>query len=108
MKEFSFEDSGHPVFRASSAFGSRTLQKVRWKTHRTINSANQLSIYGAVADWCDDLAQQILGQSFLSIEKSSAKVNEQLNRTLAPEEVNTLIGAALLGNSCSSIEKSIA
>ena len=44
---------------------------------RTINSANQLSIYGAIADWCDDLTQQILGQSFSSMERSIAKVHGQ-------------------------------
>ena len=35
---------------------------------RTINSATQLSIYGAVADWCDHLAQQILGQKLRHAE----------------------------------------
>ena len=55
---------------------------------RTITSANQLSIFGAVAECCDDLAQQIAGRSFSSFEKSIAKVTEQLNRRLAPEEVN--------------------
>ena len=57
---------------------------------RTISLANQLSIHGAVTDWCDELAQQIPGQSFSTIEKSIAKLNEQLIRKLAPEEVNTL------------------
>ena len=61
---------------------------------RTVNPANQLSIYGALKDWCDALAQQILDQSFSSIVKSIAKVNEQLNRKLAPEEVNTLTKAS--------------
>ena len=42
-----------------------------------IKFANQLSIYGAVADWCDELTQQIPGQSFSSMQTSAAKVNEQ-------------------------------
>ena len=42
---------------------------------RTINSANQLSIYGAIADWRDELTQQILGNLFSSMEKSIAKAN---------------------------------
>ena len=30
---------------------------------RTISSANQLGISGAIADWCDELTQQIFGSS---------------------------------------------
>ena len=60
---------------------------------RTRNSANKLSVHGAVADWCDALIQQIFDQSCSTIENSIAKVNEQLNRKLAPEEVNTLVKA---------------
>ena len=65
-----FEDSGHPVFRASSALDRGFLKKKGGQctihfsgdpSHaeilfRTINSANQLSIYRAIADWCDDSA----------------------------------------------------
>ena len=58
---------------------------------RTRNLASQVSIYGAVADWCDELPQQIPGQLSSSIEKSTAKVNEQLDCPLLPEEVNTLM-----------------
>ena len=58
---------------------------------RTINSANQLSVYRAVGKWCDELTQQIPGQHFSSMEKSVAKVNEQLRRKLEPEEVNTFV-----------------
>ena len=62
---------------------------------RTVNSTHQLDIFGAVADWCDDffLAEQILDQSFSSVEKSIATVNEQLYGNLAPKEANTLITA---------------
>ena len=48
-------------------------------------------MYGAVADWCEVLAQQIPAQASFSIEKSIAKVTEQLNRPLAPEDVNTMM-----------------
>ena len=81
--ESNFKDSGHPVFRASSALDRGYLRKKggTYSIHfnrdtsnaellcRTIYSANQLSIYGAVADWCDALAQHLTGQSFSSIEK---------------------------------------
>ena len=66
-----FEDSGHPVFRASSALDRGFLKKKGGKCtihisadpsnaellFRRINSANQLSIYGAIADWCDGVTQ---------------------------------------------------
>ena len=86
-----FKDSGHPVFRASSALDRGILKKkgARCTIHfsaelanaglflRTIHSANQLSINGAVANWWDELTQQILGQSFPSMFKSVAKMNDQ-------------------------------
>ena len=63
MKNFS--DSGHPIFRASSAFETRELKSKgggKKSTHfngsdenvelllRTVISANQLSVYGVIAD----------------------------------------------------------
>ena len=54
-------------------------------------SASQLSICGAVANWCDELTQQILGHSFLSKEKSVANVNDQLCHKLEPREMDTLV-----------------
>ena len=53
---------------------------------RTTNSASQISVYGAAADWCGEVAQLIPNQSLSSIEKSAAKMNEQLNRKMAPEK----------------------
>ena len=44
----------------------------------TIHSANQLSIYRAVASWCEELAQLIPGQTHVDVEKSVAKANDQL------------------------------
>ena len=43
---------------------------------RTIHSANQLSIYGAVASWCEDLDQRVPGQTHVTMEKSVAKAND--------------------------------
>ena len=60
-----FSESGHPIFRASSAFGRGELRSkgggtksVRFKgcdenielLLRTVIFANQLSVYGAVAN----------------------------------------------------------
>ena len=75
-----FKDSGHPVFRASSALDRRFLKKkggrctIRFSAEpsdaellfRTIHSANQLSIYGAIADWCDELIDSANTWSIIS------------------------------------------
>ena len=100
-----FFDSGHPVFRATSALDRGFLRKRggRCTIHfsaepsnaemsfRTVHPANQLSIYGAVASCCDELTQLILGQSILCMEKSVAKVNDQLCKKLELQEVDTLV-----------------
>ena len=66
-----FAESGHPVFLATRASGRGELlkQRERKEVHslhgseetvelnfRTVISVNQLSIYGAVADVCNELA----------------------------------------------------
>ena len=70
------------------------MQDVRFTSLRNlpkIHSANQLSMYGAVASWCDDLAQQIPGQTHMVMEKSLSKASKQLNQKLEPQEVNSLV-----------------
>ena len=67
-----FSESGHTIFRASSAFGRGELRsKVGGKKAihfngsdenielllRTVISANQLSVYGAVANPCNELSE---------------------------------------------------
>ena len=73
-----FSESGHPVFRGSSALERGALRRKgngEVSIHfcgdddraelvlRTIISVNQLSIYGAVADMCDELAWRLSGRS---------------------------------------------
>ena len=73
-----FSESGHPVFHGSSALERGALQsngKGKLSIHfcgdddtakvvlRTIISVNQFSVYGAVADMCDELAWKISGCS---------------------------------------------
>ena len=65
-----FAETGHPIFQATSPLGrGELISKGGGKktfhyngseenvelTHRTIVSSNQLSIYGAVADLCNEL-----------------------------------------------------
>ena len=74
-----FSESGHPVFRAILCFGTMRFEKQRegttclftsvatttplnWFFARSL-SVNQLSINGAVADMCDELACRISGCS---------------------------------------------
>ena len=67
-----FAESGHPIFRATSALergGLRSKEKGKKSIHfhgseetielilRTIVSVNQLSIHGAVADVCKELSK---------------------------------------------------
>ena len=61
-----FKETGHPVFKSISALSRGILKQKKGKntTHfdedstnteplfQTIHSVNQLSIYGAVANWC--------------------------------------------------------
>ena len=70
-----FKDSGHTVIRATSALDRGFLKKKGGKCtihfsaefsnaelfFCTIHSANQLSIHGAVANFCDELTQLISG-----------------------------------------------
>ena len=57
---------------------------------RTIFSVNRLSVYGAIADWCGEVAQQISDRAFSSTGKLVAQMNEQLNCRLSPEVVSVM------------------
>ena len=67
-----FSESGHPIFRASSAFGRGVLRSkgggkkaIHFNNSdenielllRTVISANELSVYGAVANLCNELSE---------------------------------------------------
>ena len=59
---------------------------------RTTHSANQLSIYGAVADKrCEDLAEQIPDQTSSCVDRSVSKVHNQLSQKRDPQEVDSLV-----------------
>ena len=46
---------------------------------------------GAVAGWCENLAQLIPGQTQVSTEKSVAKANDQLSQKLELQEVDSVV-----------------
>ena len=67
-----FSESGHPIFRASSAFGRGVLRSKEGGKKafhlngsdenielllRTVISSNQLGVYGAVANLCNELSE---------------------------------------------------
>ena len=75
MTSNTFAESGNPIFRGTSApkrgilrrnSGRNTLHFTAESANnehllRTNHSANQLSIYGAVSSWCDEIAEQMSG-----------------------------------------------
>ena len=91
-----FSDSGHPIFRASSAFerGGELRSKARGKKSihfnssyenielplRTVTSANQLSVHGAIADLCNELPKDLWAPG-----KPAAPANAQEGRNLVQE-----------------------
>ena len=85
-----FSESGHPVFRGSSALERGALRKKCLYTVemvlRTVISVNQLSIYGAVADMCDELTWRISGCS----ENTGKPVVQNNSETMVkPTELST-------------------
>ena len=77
---------------------SRSSEEERWNMYDslhcriyqyTIHSANQVSIFGAVASWCEELAQTIPGQTHMIMEKSVAKTIDQLYQKLELQEVDS-------------------
>ena len=100
-----FKESGHPIFPGISALNRGILKREGRKCtihftaessnteplFRTIRPANQLSVYGAVASWCEERAHTIPGQTHMIMEKSVAKDNNQLSQKLEPQEVDSLV-----------------
>ena len=80
-----FSRSGHPIFRASNAFERGSLRS-KGSIHfngsnenielllRTVISATQLSIYGAIADLCDEVPKGIRALGKLAAPEHLEKV----------------------------------
>ena len=98
-----FRESGHPVFRASSALNRGTLTSrgggelsihfcgdshtAELVDFRTIVSVNQLSVYGAVSDLSEELAQRISNYSKQSAGRLAPK--DKSETTMATSAVST-------------------
>ena len=100
-----FKESGHTILRGISAFNRGILKKKGGRSTidftaessyiklllRTIYSAHQLSRYGGVSSWCEDLAQKILRQTSLSEDKSISRENDQSSKKFNPQEVDSWV-----------------
>ena len=103
--------SGHPPFRWTSALSRGSLKSKgggRSSTRnnadlatavvlfRIIISVNQLSVNGAVADWREELAQQISVQSSTGTRNPVAKVNDESESKVSPTDVPILTQLLLI------------
>ena len=97
--------SGHPVFRGTSPLNRGILRRKAGRNTihftaesanielllRTIHSANQLSVYGAISSWCDEFAENMPGQTSLGVDKSISKANDHLSKQLNSQEIGSLV-----------------
>ena len=96
-------ESGHLVFRGTSASDRGSLKSrgggklsLRYNggsstaelLFRIIISVNQVRVYRAVADWCEELAQQISDHSFASTERPKADMNDESESRISPNVVS--------------------
>ena len=81
-----FKETGYPVFKSISALSRGILKRKKGKEtihfngdssntdflFRNIHSLNQLSIFGAVANWCEQfgLTEEEKGRDNLSVNRS--------------------------------------
>ena len=102
MMERFKETSKQTVFKSIGALNRGILKNNRDIIHfnadasntelffRTIHSANQLSIYGAVSSWCEEFGLRP-NERELTSERFVAKENEQLRKNVKLEEVNSMV-----------------
>ena len=99
-----FAESGHPVLRGTSAVvGGPFKSKRDGRTsmnynadpttaellQRIIGSVDQFSIHGAIADWCQDLAQRIAAHFPQSTRTPVAKVENDPASQVPSEDVSS-------------------
>ena len=97
----SFTEGGHPVFRGTSAFERSTFrskggEKLSFHfcggpltvevVSRPITSFNKLSIYGAVADMCEELASRI---SDYLVGTAKLVAEDKPETTVSPTNLST-------------------
>ena len=99
-----FKETGHPVLKSISALSRGMLKKKNNRatihfnadasnaelSFRTIHTANQLSLHGAVSSWCEAFGLRPSEREMTS-ERFTTKENEQLLKEVKPQEVNSLV-----------------
>ena len=87
MVEKSFEETGHHVFKGRSALNRGIMRKRKSKDiihysgesshvellYRTVHSANQLCVYGAVTDWCGTLGRTAAEKNWTMVEEPQSE-----------------------------------
>ena len=58
---------------------------------RTIHSANQLSVYGAVSSWCIGLTEKMHDQTPTGVDRSISEESDQQLNQLDPQEVGSMV-----------------
>ena len=108
---FMSEKADIPAFRATRASGRGSLKSKKGgqlSIHyngdsstaeflcRTTIPVSQLSVYGAISDWCEELAQQTSDHSFPSTERPVAEMNDGSESRISPNVVSILTNAPRL------------
>ena len=95
-----FKETGHPVFKGVSALSRGVLKQKKGKTSihfngdsmntellfHTVHSVNQLSVHGAVANWC-----YLFGSTEDKQGRASTTVDNNILTKLKPKEVQLLV-----------------
>ena len=105
MMMISVRESGHPRFRGTSVLARGPLKSKgggKTSTHcngdsptaellfRIIISFNRRRFFGAVPDWCEELAQQISDPFLTSTGKPVAELNDESESSITPNVVSIL------------------
>ena len=99
-----FKETGHPVFTSASALSRGILRRVMGKDSihfstdasitvflsESFTQANQLSIYGAVSNWCEEFGLTSCEKEHIS-DMSASKQNEKILKSVNAQEVNSLV-----------------
>ena len=99
-----FKEIGHPVFKSISALSrgilKRQMEEKPYTSIRMLRTQNfysqpftqqnQLSIHGAVSNWCEEFGRTPCEKEDVS-DKFASKEYEEILKMLNPQEVNSLV-----------------
>ena len=105
-----FKETSHPVFTCASALSRGILRKLKGKEtihfnsvssnteplFRIIHSVNQLSMYGAVSNWCEEIGLIADEKGQERILEKGESVNKETPKSVNSQKVNSLVSSARL------------